>query len=80
MFLYVRNSQTATIDLYVTRIELPLLLWLVVALAAGIGLATLASLPRAIQARRESRNLKKQLQDCHRELENLRTLPLQDKH
>lgn len=76
----VRNSQIVQFDYYLGSIETYLSLALVLALALGAGLGVVASMAMLIRARREIARLKKSAEISAKEVTNLRTIPISDKH
>ena len=76
----VRNSQIVQFDYYLGTIETYLSFALVLALALGAGLGVFASMAMLIRAKREIARLKKSAEISAKEVTNLRTIPISDKH
>lgn len=76
----ILNSETVAINYYVGHSNMPLSMLLVIAFAAGCILGILVISWLLIKAKMKNRNLRKRLKLAEKEVENLRAIPLQDKH
>ena len=72
------NSDPVTIDYYVGRLEVPLALLIVAALAVGALLGSLVGLGRVVRVKREMARLRRDTRATEEEVRNLRALPLRD--
>lgn len=77
--LAVRNAGTVGVDLVLFRPELPLALWLAIALCLGALLTLVCLIPGLWHQRRERRRMEKELASIRAECNHLRTLPLRDR-
>jgi len=73
------NAEPVALSYYFGKIQAPLSLVVVLALALGAGLGVLASLGLVVAQKRELARLRKAEKMATREVENLRSLPLKDK-
>lgn len=74
------NADPVAINYYFGRNVLPLSLLMVLTLSLGGLLGVCASLGMVLKIKFENRSLKRQVKLAEKEVVNLRTLPLQDKH
>ncbi len=74
------NSHTLELNYYVgkTMIYLPLLLFIVLALGAILGICAMT--PIWLRAKNKCRKMKNRLRDTEQELKNLRNIPIKDTH
>lgn len=72
------NTVTVPVDYLAGRAEAPLVVWLLVSFAMGIGLALMTSLIRGLRARAEVRSLQRRLDRAEAELKTFRGLPLKE--
>lgn len=73
----VINAETVTIRYYLGTAQLALSLVIAFALIIGMFVGTLFSISFYIKAKAQQRHLRKQLSNAHKELTNLRKLPLE---
>ena len=76
----VLNAGDVQLNYYFGQFQAPLSLVIVISLACGAVLGILASLAAIIQLKHEQTKLKKTISLTEKEVENLRSLPIQDKH
>ena len=74
------NAETVNINYYVNSIDLPLSIVLVSTFVAGGLFGLLASSVALIKIKKRNFQLGKRIKLKEREIENLRAIPLQDKH
>lgn len=74
------NSSIVTVNYYIGHRSLPLSLLLVYVFAIGCILGILVTGWMIIKAKVKIRRLRKRLNLAEKEIENLRAIPLQDKH
>lgn len=74
------NSESIALNYYVGHRNMPLSLLLVMVFAVGCLLGILVSSWIVIKAKIQNHNLRKRLKLTEKEIENLRAIPLQDKH
>lgn len=74
------NSQTVAINYFVGHRNAPLSLLLVLVFAIGCILGFLVTGTLLIKAKMQNHRLHKRLKLAEKEVENLRAIPLQDKH
>lgn len=74
------NPSIVTINYYVGRATMPLSLSLVAVFAMGCFLGLLVGLSLLLRAKIKNYHLKQRLKLAEKEVENLRAIPLQDKH
>ncbi|MGV6860037.1 MAG: LapA family protein [bacterium] len=74
----VLNPGSVDVDLYTTKLHLPLSALVVIALFIGLVLGGLSNLVTIFGSRRTARQLKKQLANAETELAELRKAPLRD--
>lgn len=75
-----RNAAEIKLDFIIGVVETNLSLAIIIALILGAILGVLASLLWLISSKRENQKLKKQTATLNKEITNLRTIPLRDKH
>ena len=68
---HLRNDQMVVMDYYLGTIDLPLSLFLIIALCLGAMLGILASLPGIIKLRRDKRRLQNQIKLSEEEVNHL---------
>ncbi len=76
----VLNSGMVSINYYIGHKMMPLSLLVVLVFAAGCLLGILVGMLLLVKAKLKSYRLKQQLKWAEKEIENLRAIPLQDKH
>lgn len=76
----VLNAGSVPLNYYLGKVELPLALVVVAALAVGAILGVLVSLGMVLRLKRQVRQLRRQVQTAEKEVTNLRTIPLKDSH
>ena len=76
----VLNADNVNLNYYFGRFEAPLSLVIVISLACGALLGILASLTLILRLKHEQGKLRKSVNLAEKEVENLRSLPLKDKH
>lgn len=76
----VLNAQLVTINYYIAQHDIPLSLLLVLVLSAGCMLGVFTVIVWVIKLKRAAIILKKQINLLEKELNNLRTLPMKDRH
>jgi putative membrane protein len=76
----VLNAGDVQLNYYFGQFQAPLSLVIVISLACGAVLGILASLTMIIQLKHEQTKLKKTISLTEKEVENLRSLPIKDKH
>ncbi len=75
---HVRNDQLVTLDYYLGSVEVSLSIIVISAMLIGAFLGILTSLGIILPLKREKSRLNKQVKTAEKEVENLRSLPLQD--
>lgn len=74
-----QNSQNVDLNYYFgIHVSGPLSLMIILAMAIGVGIGYLVSLRRAISARRELAQARRDVKQVEQEVENLRSLPIKD--
>ena len=73
------NSESVTINYYISQTTLPLSLLLVLVFALGCLLGMIAGIWLLIKAKVLNYRLRQRLQLAEKEIDNLRAIPLQDK-
>lgn len=76
----VLNADSVQLNYYFGQFLAPLSLVIVISLACGAVLGILASLAAIVQLRHEQARLNKAIKLAEKEVENLRSLPIQGKH
>ena len=76
----VLNADSVKFNYYFGHFDAPLSLIIVISLACGAVLGVLASLTLIVRLKHEQTKLKKSIALAEKEVENLRSLPLKDKH
>ncbi|MEE8379567.1 MAG: LapA family protein [Gammaproteobacteria bacterium] len=74
------NAEPVTLNYYFGKLQAPLSLVLVIALAFGAVMGVLASMWVVITQKREMAKLRKAAKLTEKEITNLRSLPMQDSH
>ncbi len=74
------NAETVMLSYYFGTISAPLSIVVVVSLAAGALLGVLACMGMALGLKQEIARLRRSVKVAEKEVENLRSLPLKDKH
>ena len=74
------NADMASLNFYFGKIEAPLSLVMVIALALGAVMGVLASMWVVIAQKRELSKLRKAVKITEKEIANLRSLPMKDNH
>lgn len=74
------NSQLVTINYYVGHRDMPLSMLLVIAFVTGCLLGLIVAGWIAFRTKMQNRKLRKRLKLAEKEVENLRAIPLKDKH
>ena len=74
----VLNAELVTLDYYFSKIEVPLSIVVVTALAFGVLLGISAGALVALKNRRELYRLRKKLKSTELEVSNMRAIPVQD--
>ena len=74
------NAETVTLNYYFGKLEAPLSLIMVIALALGAAMGVLASMWVVVAQKRELRKLRKVAKITEKEITNLRSLPMKDSH
>ncbi len=74
------NSQSVSINYYVGHRVMPLSLLVVTIFSTGCLMGALVGLWFVVKAKLKSHRLKQRLKLAEKEIENLRAIPLQDKH
>ncbi len=75
---HLKNNQTIILDYYISTIELPFSLIMVLVLCVGALLGLLASLPIIIKLKQQKHRLEKQNKKSEEEINNLRVIPIRD--
>jgi len=75
-----RNASMIKMDFIITVVETNLSLAIILAMLLGACLGVLASLVWLISAKRDLQHLKKKTDILQKELNNLRAIPIRDKH
>jgi putative membrane protein len=70
------NDAPVAVDLYFTKLELPLSLLLLLALGLGLLLGGLAGMIYFMRVRKENADLKRKARLVNEEVQNLRTMPV----
>lgn len=78
MLFATLNSQSVTVDFYITQTNLPLSLMLVLFFTFGALLGLLVGFLLVVRAKMQNYRLKQRLNLCEREIANLRAIPIQD--
>lgn len=76
----VLNSEPVALHYYFGDIEIPVSLTIILAIIAGAILGIVASAGIIIKLKRENSHLKKTSELAEKEISNLRTMPIKDKH
>lgn len=76
----ILNSSKVTLNYYLGQRDLPLSLLLVIDFAIGCMVGLTASFWMMLATKMKNRQLQKQLKTAEKEIENLRAIPIQDKH
>jgi putative membrane protein len=74
------NADTVRLNFYITELEAPLSLVVVLAVILGAALGVLASLGMVVAQKRELGRLRRSVKLAEAEVSNLRALPLKDNH
>jgi putative membrane protein len=74
------NSEMVTLNYYFGKLQAPLSLVMVIALALGAILGVLASMWAVLAQKRELAKLRKAAKITEKEINNLRSLPMKDNH
>lgn len=74
------NAASVEVNLYVTKIDLPISVLMTVTLAVGVAIGFCLFVLRYWRLKAEHRRIKNQLKLMEREVINLRSIPLQDQH
>lgn len=74
------NSGNVTLNYYIGQQVLPLSMLLIVFFTAGCLLGLLVGLGMMCSTKIKNYRLQKQLKTAEKEIENLRAIPIQDKH
>jgi len=74
------NADMVSLNFYFGKLEAPLSLVMVIALALGAVMGVLASLWVVIAQKREMGKLRKSVKITEKEIANLRSLPMKDNH
>lgn len=74
------NAEPVTLNYYFGKLQAPLSLVLVIALAFGAVMGVLASMWVVITQKREMAKLRKAAKLTEKEITNLRSLPMKDSH
>ncbi len=74
------NAETVMLSYYFGTLSAPLSIVVVVSLAVGALLGVLACMGMALGLKQEIARLRRSAKVAEKELENLRSLPLKDKH
>ena len=74
------NSEIVTLNYYFDKLQAPLSLIIVIALAFGAVMGVLASLWVVFAQKREMAKLRKVAKITEKEIANLRSLPMKDSH
>ncbi len=74
------NSDTVTLNYYFDKLQAPLSLVIVIALALGAIMGVLASMWAVLAQKRELAKLRKAAKVTEKEITNLRSLPMKDSH
>jgi len=75
-----RNAAVVSLDFMVVVVEINLSLALIIALIIGAGLGIIVSFFFLVKSKRNIASLNKQTALLNKELDNLRSLPIRDKH
>ena len=76
----VMNAEQVRLDFYLGEASMPLSLILVMTLALGAVLGALSLMGHIMGLKREIHRLRKQIKVTEKEVKNLRTMPIKDKH
>ena len=74
------NAELVKINLYIGTFSMPLSLLLILILGLGLILGMLIMLFKFIRLKRENSKLKSRVKLAEKEVSNLRSIPLKDKH
>ncbi|MCR9191538.1 MAG: LapA family protein [Gammaproteobacteria bacterium] len=74
------NATSVEVNLYVTKLVLPISVLVIVMLGIGVCLGFLMFLYRYWRLKADHRKIANQLKMTEREIKNLRSIPLQDQH
>lgn len=74
------NSAPVNFHYYLGSLEIPLALLLLLVFACGALLGLLMTLSLALSAEAERRRLRRKLQLCEQEIRNLREIPIKGRH
>lgn len=76
----VHHAEPVTLHYYFGEIEIPLSLTIITAIISGAILGIIASAGIIIKLKRENSHLRKNSELAEKEISNLRTMPIKDKH
>lgn len=74
------NAASVQVNLYVTKVTLPISVLMIITLGLGVFLGFCLFLGRYWRLKAEHRKISNQLKLTEREIKNLRSIPLQDQH
>lgn len=74
------NAVSVPVNLYVTKLTLPISVLMIVILGLGVCLGFCLFLARYWRLKAEHRKILSQLKLTEREIKNLRSIPIQDQH
>ncbi len=74
------NAASAQVNLYFTKLTLPIAVLMIVMLGLGVCLGFFLFLARYWRLKTEHRRISNQLKLTEREIKNLRSIPIQDQH
>jgi putative membrane protein len=74
------NADTITLNYYFGKLQAPLSLIMVIAIALGAVMGVLASMWAVVAQKRELAKMRKAAKITEKEITNLRSLPMKDNH
>lgn len=77
-FASLNYDKAERLNLYVAQVELPIAVWLVLAIALGAAAGVFSTLGIILRQRREMRRWRRKANDAQKELSELRKLPIRD--
>jgi putative membrane protein len=80
LFFTILNGEPVTVNYYLGEIQAPLALVIILALVSGAILGLISSVLVIMATRHEVSKLRREIKHTEQELNNLRTLPIKDKH
>lgn len=74
------NAETVSVNLYVTVLKMPISVMIVLSMGFGMIIGFLLLFFKYLNVKNANRKLNNKMKVAEKEVENLRAIPLQDKH